>query len=74
MANHWANEITDGIVRDVSDLLQEIEKSKATINLVHGEASRRVLEMADIIGATTTGLAKSASVLCSVNVKVVSPL
>lgn len=71
LVNHWANEITGEIVREMTNSLQDIEHSKTTIRFVHEEVDRRVLGTTDVIGLTTTGLAKNASVLRSINAKVV---
>ncbi|KAE9969426.1 hypothetical protein EG328_006874 [Venturia inaequalis] len=71
LVNHWTNEITGDIMRNMSDSLRDIENSQTTITLVHEDVNRRVLGTADVIGLTTTGLAKNASVLRSVNAKVV---
>ncbi|KAF2672899.1 hypothetical protein BT63DRAFT_139280 [Microthyrium microscopicum] len=71
LVNHWTNEITGNIMRNMSDSLQDIENSQTTISLVHEDVNRRILGAADVIGLTTTSLAKNASVLRSVNAKVV---
>ncbi|KAH8726711.1 P-loop containing nucleoside triphosphate hydrolase protein [Phaeosphaeriaceae sp. PMI808] len=71
LVNHWTNEITGDIVRNMSASLRDIENSQTTISLVHEETDRRILGTADVIGLTTTGLAKHASVLRNINAKVV---
>jgi hypothetical protein len=71
LANHWASEITDDAISHISSSIRQIDESQAIIDLVHGEVSRRLLETVDVIGVTTTGLAKNASVLRSINAKVV---
>jgi hypothetical protein len=71
LVDHWADEIRDELLRDMSNSLRDINESRATISLVHGEVDRRVLSTADVIGLTTTGLAKNASVLRSIGAKVV---
>lgn len=71
LVNHWANEITGEIAREMTNSLRDIEDSKTTIRLVHEEVDRRILDTTDVIGLTTTGLAKNASVLRSINAKVV---
>jgi hypothetical protein len=71
LVNHWTNEITGEIVREMSDSLRDIEDSKSTISLVHEDINRRILGSAGVIGLTTTGLAKNASVLRSIKAKVV---
>ncbi len=71
LVTHWTNEITGDIVRNMSTSLRNIEDSQTTISLVHEEIDSRILGTADVIGLTTTGLAKNASVLRSINAKVV---
>jgi hypothetical protein len=47
-----------------------MNKTQTDIDVLHSELSRRLLAAADVIGVTTTGLAKNASVLRSINTKV----
>jgi AAA domain len=70
LLNHWANEVQEDIIGTVFDSIQKFNTAKRQIDLVHGEVSRRLLETADIIGVTTTGLAKNTLVLRSINAKV----
>lgn len=70
LLKHWAREIAEDIITTVTDSIQEIDDAQKTIDLVHGEVSRRLLESADVIGVTTTGLAKNILVLRSINAKV----
>jgi superfamily I DNA and/or RNA helicase len=71
LVDHWTNEITGGIVRNMSNSLRDIKNSQTTIGLVHRDVDRRILGTTNIIGLTTTSLAKNALVLRSVNAKVV---
>ncbi|KIV98310.1 uncharacterized protein PV09_09844 [Verruconis gallopava] len=71
LVNHWTNEITGDIMRNMADSLRDIENAQTTISLIHEDIDRRILGTADVIGLTTTGLAKNASVLRSVNARVV---
>ena len=61
----------DNIIRNMSDLLWDIENSQVTISLVHENINHRILGTADVIRLTTTELAKHVSVLYSINAKVV---
>jgi hypothetical protein len=67
----WMEEIR----KDKTDQLYELVNHAATLRQqlsnVHDEVDRRVLQTADVIGVTTTGLAKRISVLKRVNCKVV---
>jgi len=71
LVNYWAEEITGDIIHNMSNLLRDIENSRTTISLVHEEVNRRILGTTNVIGLTTTGLAKNALVLRGVNAKVV---
>jgi hypothetical protein len=67
----WMEEIR----KDKTDQLYEQVEHAATLRQqlsnVHDEVDRRVLQTADVIGVTTTGLAKRISVLKRVQCKVV---
>jgi len=67
LVNHWESEI----INTVFNSIQEIDKTQKIISLVHDDVSRRLLETADVIGITTTGLAKNALVLRDINAKVI---
>jgi AAA domain-containing protein len=67
----WAQEVHD---HTLDDLFEEVKASDTTRQLltnIHDEVDRRVLQDADIIGITTTGLAKRISTLQRVKCKVV---
>ena len=60
--------------RASSSLFEQVKSATATLgvlNNVHAEASRRVLGDCDVIGVTTTGLAKHISILQHIKSKVV---
>lgn len=71
LVHYWTNKITGNIVRNISDLLQDIKNLQTTISLVYEDLNRRILGTANIIRLTITSLAKNALVLRSVNAKVV---
>jgi AAA domain/Zinc finger C-x8-C-x5-C-x3-H type (and similar) len=70
LLKHWATEIMEDIINSVAGTIDGIDIAQKTIDLIHGEVDRRLLETADVIGVTTTGLAKNILVLRSTNAKV----
>jgi len=71
LLSYWAGHRIDCLVKDVCDLKQEYDESRQTSTDIYDEFDRRALETAEVIGVTTTGLAKRISVLRHVSVKVV---
>lgn len=71
LVNHWGNEVYVETVGKAHDEIQKSNKISQQIAHVYDEVDRRVLETADVIGVTTSGLAKRISVLRHVNAKVV---
>ncbi|EZG03317.1 hypothetical protein H106_06803 [Trichophyton rubrum CBS 735.88] len=71
LINFWAREYCE-IHRDqLFELVDECSKLHEQLNRIHDERDRRVLESAEVIGVTTTGLAKRISVLRRLRSKVV---
>ncbi|OAL74790.1 hypothetical protein A7D00_0384 [Trichophyton violaceum] len=71
LINFWAREYCE-IHRDqLFELVDECSKLHERLNRIHDERDRRVLESAEVIGVTTTGLAKRISVLRRLRSKVV---
>ena len=67
----WAQEIRAIALDDIFERVREAEQSQRKITNVHDEIDRRVLQDADVIGITTTGLAKRIATLQRVRCKVV---
>lgn len=67
----WLSEIQVDALADLSGTVDDAEECYTTLNKVHDEADRRVLSGADVIGVTTSGLAKRISVLRHVSSKVI---
>lgn len=67
----WAQELRDIALDDIFERVKATERSQKLINNVHDEIDRRVLQNADVIGITTTGLAKRIATLQRVRCKVV---
>lgn len=71
LMNHWLTEIRVDALADLSGAVDDADECYTTLNKVHDEADRRVLSGADVIGVTTSGLAKRISVLKHVSSKVI---
>lgn len=71
LLDHMVEKVRASYLEKMSDVVQEDIDRRAEIDKVHDELDRRLLETADVIGVTTTGLAKRISVLQHVNAKVV---
>lgn len=71
LVNHWENEVYVDLVGKAFHEIQKNNEINRRITGVYDEIDRRVLETADVIGITTSGLAKRISVLRHVNAKVV---
>lgn len=67
----WAQEIRDIALDDIFERVKDTENIQQQITNVHDEIDRRVLQNADVIGITTTGLAKRIATLQRVRCKVV---
>lgn len=67
----WAEEIRDDTTSDLFESIKEAKDLHQQLTNVHDEVDRRVLQTADVIGVTTTGLARRISTLRHVKCKVV---
>ncbi|SYW80154.1 uncharacterized protein UBRO2_03422 [Ustilago bromivora] len=68
--SHWAEEILDPIQRSLLANLKAYEDAKAGSNKIRAEVDHRVLEGANVIGVTTSGLARNLDLLRRLNSKV----
>ncbi|KAK2766019.1 hypothetical protein FQN54_007534 [Arachnomyces sp. PD_36] len=71
LLEHMVEKVRNSLAEKISGVVQEDTERRARINTVYDEVDRRLLETADVIGVTTTGLAKRIAVLQHVNAKVV---
>ena len=71
LLKYWLHEMHIDLMDDLSEAVQETEKVKKQIAQIHDEVDRRVLETAEVIGVTTSGLAKRIPVLRHIKTKVV---
>ncbi|APA10158.1 hypothetical protein sscle_06g049280 [Sclerotinia sclerotiorum 1980 UF-70] len=71
LVDHWKNAIRETIVDDLHEAVRSSELVRQNIHNIHDDVDRRVLQTAQIIGVTTTGLARKISTLRHVNSKVI---
>lgn len=71
LARHWAEEARREIMDELLESVTRIADLNKTIQNVYSDIDRRVLQGADIIGVTTTGLATKMSTLRHVKAKVI---
>ena len=71
LVEHWVQEVHSNVITGTCDEIKKDDEIRGLIADVHDEVDRRVLETADVIGVTTSGLAKRISVLRHINAKVV---
>lgn len=67
----WIEEIREDARLFITELSTEAEELQRELNNVHEEARRQVLATADVIGVTTSGLAKSIATLRRIKCKVI---
>ncbi|EFR02412.1 NFX1-type zinc finger-containing protein 1 [Nannizzia gypsea CBS 118893] len=67
----WAREVYETNRDQLFELVNECCELHERLDKIHDESDRRVLENADVIGVTTTGLAKRISVLRHLRSKVI---
>ena len=71
LLDFWTEEIFDGITSDFFESVKEANQLQQQLTNVHDDVDRRVLQTADVIGVTTTGLARRIAALQHVQCKVV---
>ncbi|KAH7304152.1 hypothetical protein B0I35DRAFT_152968 [Stachybotrys elegans] len=67
---HWLKEIRDPIISDVTRAHASYTTTKEKKDRLHREVDLRCLQQADIIGVTTTGLARNSELLRKLKCKV----
>ncbi|GAB1319260.1 hypothetical protein MFIFM68171_09470 [Madurella fahalii] len=66
----WLREMRDSIITDIVGTVEEYESSKDQCDKVQCEVDLRCLHEADVVGVTTTGLAKNLGLLQKLRSKV----
>jgi hypothetical protein len=59
LMEHWVQDLQKDLKSGLFDLVEEAEATRLRLEKVHMELRKRVLQSADVIGLTTTGLAKN---------------
>lgn len=67
----WTQELQSDAKRELFETVKDADTTQRHLANVHEELNRRVLQEADVIGLTTTGLAKNIMTLQHVRCKVV---
>jgi hypothetical protein len=67
----WATEVYEDTVAELLETIESSAKLQENLNNIHDESDRRILQDAEVIGVTTSGLAKRISVLQRVRSKVI---
>ncbi|PGH03095.1 hypothetical protein GX51_04282 [Blastomyces parvus] len=68
---HWMKSIRDSIISKIETLHDEYTKAIEQRNRVRGDVDLRCLQQADIVGVTTTGLARNMDLLRKLHCKVI---
>ena len=71
LIEHWIQEIREEVTDRLYELVKEADGLRKKLANIHDDVDRRVLQTADVIGVTTTGLAKRISTLKHIKCKVV---
>lgn len=71
LLQHWISELQLDLSDNLFEQVKEASKAFKTLTNIHDETNKRILEDADVIGVTTTGLAKNIAMLRYVKAKVV---
>lgn len=71
LINQWVQELRQDAAENFFETIKDAEDAHRKIASVHEEVNRRLLQGADVIGITTSGLAKNLSTLQHVRSKVV---
>ncbi len=67
----WTTELFQQASNELFELIESAKDCKLDLTKIHEETDRRVLQGADVVGLTTSGLAKNISTLQHVRAKVV---
>lgn len=67
---HWLKTIRDPIITRLSKVYEDYSKAVKHRDQIRGDVDLRCLQMADVVGATTTGLARNLDLLRKLRCKV----
>jgi superfamily I DNA and/or RNA helicase len=68
---NWIDEVCFDIIASFSATVDKATETQQRLSNIHDESNRRILQGADVIGVTTSGLAKRFSLLKHMRCKVI---
>ncbi|KAF2856036.1 hypothetical protein T440DRAFT_96542 [Plenodomus tracheiphilus IPT5] len=71
LLDYWVTLAYREKVSELFETVHDVAETQRTLGKIHDESDRRILEKADVIGVTTSGLARKISLLQNVKSKVV---
>ncbi|KAF2858127.1 P-loop containing nucleoside triphosphate hydrolase protein [Piedraia hortae CBS 480.64] len=71
LVEHWSQEIQQSAMEEFYEVLKDAQVARQNLHNVHEEMNRRVMQNADVVGLTTSGLARNVTTLQRVDAKVV---
>jgi hypothetical protein len=71
LLGYWVEEIRKERTEELVELIEDTYRHRQQLSNIHDDVDRRVLQTADVIGVTTTGLAKRIATLQHVRCKIV---
>lgn len=71
LLDHWIKQAQQDKIGELFEIVRDVAKTREKLGNIHDESDRRILQEAQVIGVTTSGLARRISVLQNVKCKVV---
>jgi len=71
LVESWVTRLTQAQSDSIFELVDEVKHCRERINGVYDDVNRRTLLQADVVGVTTTGLARNIKMLRNLGVKVI---
>ncbi|KAL2151055.1 hypothetical protein VTH82DRAFT_6153 [Thermothelomyces myriococcoides] len=71
LAESWINEMVELESERIFEMVGKAKECREDIQRVYEDVNRRTLLRADVVGVTTTGLARNIKMLCRLGVKVI---
>ncbi|KAL2168166.1 hypothetical protein VTG60DRAFT_334 [Thermothelomyces hinnuleus] len=71
LAGSWISELTELQSDRIFEMISAAKDHREAIQRVHDDVNCRTLLRADVVGVTTTGLARNINMLCRLGVKVI---
>jgi len=69
--DHWRNELLDAKFIELQEAIEQCELAQKELENVHQEANRSVISKVDVIGMTTSGVAKHQNLITGLGPRIV---